>query len=72
VDPFEKRVFSAIHKSKIMPRNDGPFEPLERVNNNADKVNLPGEYGILGTFNVPNLSPYLEDDHVTNLRVNSL
>ena len=54
-----------------MPRADGPFEILERVNNNAYKVNLPGDYGVSATFNVADLSSYLEDDHLSNLRANS-
>ena len=54
-----------------MPRADGPFEIVERVNNNAYKVDLPGDYGVSATFNVADLSPYLEDDHLANLRSNS-
>ena len=54
-----------------MPRADGPFEVLERINNNAYKIHLPGEYGISASFNVANLSPYLEDDTLENLRANS-
>jgi len=54
-----------------MPRADGPFESLERVNDNAYKVDLPGDYGVSATFNVADLSPYLEDDHLANLRANS-
>jgi len=54
-----------------MPRVNGPFEILERVNDNAYKVNLPGDYGVSATFNVADLSPYLEDDHIVNLRLNS-
>jgi len=54
-----------------MPRTDGPFEILERINDNAYKVNLPGDYGVSATCNVADLSPYLEDDHLSNLRANS-
>ena len=55
-----------------MPRADGPFEVLERVNDNAYKTDLPGDYGVSATFNVADLSPYLEDDYLSNLRSNSL
>ena len=41
-----------------MLRADGPFEVLERVSDNADKVNLPRDYGVSGTFNVVDLSPW--------------
>ena len=45
-----------------MPRGDGPFRVLEKINNNAYKIELPGEYGVSYTFNVSNLSPYLDID----------
>ena len=56
---------------KLMPRADGPFEILERVNDNAYKVNLFEDYGVSATFNVADLSLYLEDDHLAYLRANS-
>jgi len=45
-----------------MPRANGPFEVLEKANNNAYKIDLLGEYGISCTFNVADLKPYYEDD----------
>jgi len=68
---LRKERFPSKCKSKLMPRADGPFEVLERINNNAYKINLPWEYGVSATFNVVDLSPYLEDDTLENLRVNS-
>lgn len=51
-DPFpSKRPF------KLSPRSDGPFRIMEKVNNNAYKVELPGDYGVSATFNVADLSP---------------
>ena len=55
-----------------MPRADGPFEVLRRLNKNAYKVNLPGDYGVSCTFNVADLSPDLEDGHLVNFKANSL
>ena len=55
-----------------MPRADGPFEVLERINDNAYKVDLPGDCGVSATFNVADLSPYLVDDYLEDLRANSL
>jgi len=69
---LRKERFPTKRKTKLMPRADGPFEVLERINDNAYKVNLPGEYGVSATFNVADLSPYLEDDYLDNLRANSL
>jgi len=54
-----------------MLRVDRPFEILERVNDNAYKVNFPRDYGVLATFNVADFSPYLKGDHLANLKANS-
>ena len=41
-------------------RNDfltnDPFQVLERINDNAFKIDLPGEYGVSATFNVADLT----------------
>jgi len=55
-----------------MPGSDGPLEVLEWVNDNADKANLLADYGVSATFNVADSSPYLEGDHLVNLKANSL
>jgi len=56
-----------------MPRGDGPFPVIERLNDNAYKVALPPEYQVHNTFNVCNLSPFptVGDDDPSNLRTNS-
>ena len=54
-----------------MPRADGSFEVLAKVNDNAYKIDLPGEYGVSCTFNVADLKPYFEDDKLENSRENS-
>ena len=69
---LRKERFPAKRKNKLMPRADGPFEVLERINDSAYKVDLPGDYGVLATFNVTDLQPYEEDDHLSNLRANSI
>ena len=45
-----------------MPRANGPFQIVEKVNDNAYKIELPGNYNVSATFNVQDLSPYLEDN----------
>jgi len=43
------------------------FISYHRINNNAYKVNLPGEYSVSATFNVSNLSLFdVNDDSMTN------
>ncbi|GJZ20650.1 hypothetical protein Tco_0557240 [Tanacetum coccineum] len=54
-----------------MPRGDGSYKVLERIENNAYKLELPGDSKISATFNVGDLSPYFEDDPLEDLRTNS-
>ena len=54
---MRKERFPAHKQSKLHPRGDGPFQVLERINDNAYKLDLPCEYNISATFNVSNLSP---------------
>jgi len=68
---LRKKRFPSKRKSKFMRRADRPFKVLERLNDNTYKVNLPRDYGVLATFDVADLSPYLDDDHLVNLRANS-
>ena len=53
-----KERFPAHRKTKLHPRRDGPFQILEKINDKAYKVDLPGEYNISATFNVSDLSPF--------------
>uniref|UniRef100_A0A2N9G8V9 CCHC-type domain-containing protein n=1 Tax=Fagus sylvatica TaxID=28930 RepID=A0A2N9G8V9_FAGSY len=53
-----KERFSAHRKTKLHPRGDGPFQILEKINDNAHKVDLPGEYKVSATFTVSDLSPF--------------
>ena len=50
--------FPTQRKSKLLPRGDGPFQVLERINDNAYKLDLPKEYNVSATFNVSDLSPF--------------
>ncbi|KAH7511103.1 hypothetical protein FEM48_ZijujUnG0048700 [Ziziphus jujuba var. spinosa] len=59
---LRKERFPKQRKSKLMPRGDGPFQVLERINENAYKLNLPGEYNVSATFNVAGLSPFAASD----------
>jgi hypothetical protein len=53
---MHKEWFPNHRKSKLQPRGYGPLQVLERINDNAYKVNLTGEYGVSATFNVADLT----------------
>ncbi|XP_028764585.1 uncharacterized protein LOC114722675, partial [Neltuma alba] len=55
---MRKERFPAQRKSKLAPRGDGPFQVLERINDNAYKIDLLGKYNVSATFNVADLSPF--------------
>ena len=42
---LRKDRFPSQRKSKLQPRGDGPFKVLERINDNAYKIDLPSEMG---------------------------
>ncbi|PHT84388.1 hypothetical protein T459_12831 [Capsicum annuum] len=71
---LRKHRFPSQRKTKLIPRGDGPFQVLERINDNAYKIDLPPEYQVHNTFNMCDLSPIatVEDEHPPNLRTNSL
>jgi len=50
-----------------MPRGDGLFQIIEKINDNAYKVDLPGEYDVSAIFNVADLSLFdVGDDSRSN------
>lgn len=70
---LRKEQFPSKRGSKILSRSDGPFEIIEKVTDNAYKVDLSDEYGVSATFNVTDLSPYFdENDELPSLRTTSL
>jgi len=54
-------------RSKFMPREDEPFQIIEKINDSAYKMKLPSEYSVSATFNVSDLSLFNVGD---NLREN--
>jgi hypothetical protein len=47
-----------------MPRANGLFKVIEKINENTYKLDLPADFGVSLTFNIADLKPYLgeEDD----------
>ena len=64
---IRKERFPEQRRSKLMPREDGPFQIIERFNGNAYKVDLPDKYGVSAILNVADLSLFdLGDDSRSN------
>jgi len=68
---LRKERFPSKRKTKLMPRAGGRFDVLERVNDNAYRVDLPGDYGVSTTFNFADLKAYHEGDYLADLRIKS-
>jgi len=52
---LRKDRFPQQRKSKLLQRVDGPFRVLEKINDNAYKIDLPASYGVCNSFNVADL-----------------
>ena len=64
---LRKERFASQRKSKLQPRRDGPFQVLERINDNAYKIDLPSHYSnVSATFNVADLTLFDVGDSRTN------
>ncbi|WVZ52045.1 hypothetical protein U9M48_003140 [Paspalum notatum var. saurae] len=69
---LRKERFSDLSKSKLMPRAAGPFKVLEKINDNAYKLELPADFGVSPTFNIADLKPYLGKEDELASRTTSL
>jgi len=67
---FRKERFPSQRKTKLHARGDGPFQVLERINNNAYKIDLPSDFSVSSTFNVADLSPFDVGDDFPDSRTN--
>ena len=56
---MRKDRFPELRKSKLMPRAASPYKIIEKINDNAYKLELPPEFGVSPTFNIVDLKPYL-------------
>jgi hypothetical protein len=59
---LRKDRFPELKKSKLMPRADDPFKIIEKINDNAYKLELPREFVISPTFNISDLRPYFGEE----------
>ena len=53
-----KDCFPTQRKSKLMPRGDGPFQVLKRININAYELDMPDTFLGSHTFNISDLTHF--------------
>jgi hypothetical protein len=69
---LRKDRFPELRKSKLMPRGAGPYKILEKINDNANKLELPPEFRVSPTFNIAALKPYLGEEDELESRTTPL
>jgi hypothetical protein len=69
---LRKDRFPELRKSKLMPRGAGPYKILEKINDNAYKLELPPEFRVSPTFNIADLKPYLGEEDELESRTTPL
>ena len=69
---LRKDRFPELRKSKLMPRAAGPYKIIEKINDNAYKLELPPEFGVSPTFNIVDLKPYLGEEDKLESRMTQI
>jgi hypothetical protein len=69
---LRKEWFPDLRKSKLMPRADGMFKVLKKINENAYKLDLSVDFGVSHTFNIIYLKPYLGEKDELELRMTQI
>jgi hypothetical protein len=54
--------FPKLRKSKLIPRADGPFKIIEKINDNAYKLELPPNFRVSHTFSILDLRSYMGEE----------
>jgi hypothetical protein len=69
---LRKERFPNLRQSKLMPRANGPFKVLKRINENAYKLDLPTDFRVSATFNIAYLKPYLGEEDELGFRMTQM
>jgi hypothetical protein len=69
---LRKERFPNLRKSKLMPRADGLFKVLDRISENAYKLDLPTDFGVSHIFNIADLKPYLGEEDELESRMTQM
>jgi hypothetical protein len=59
---LRKYHFPELRKSKLMSHAAGPFKILEKMNDNASRLELLADFGVSPMFNFSDLRPYLDEE----------
>lgn len=59
---LRKERFAQRRGNKLSNKDDGPFRVIERINDNAYRIELPEEYGVHATFNIADLKLFERAD----------
>jgi hypothetical protein len=69
---LRKDRFPDLRKSKFLPRANGPFKVVAKINDNAYKLELTTDFGVSPTFNIADLKPYLGEEHELESRMTQM
>ncbi|WVZ63902.1 hypothetical protein U9M48_013496 [Paspalum notatum var. saurae] len=69
---LRKEHFPDLRKSKLMPCVAGPFKVLQKINDNAYKLELSADFRVSPTFNIADLKPYLGEEDELASRMTTL
>jgi hypothetical protein len=69
---LRKERFPDLRKSKLMSGPNGSFKVLEKINENAHKLDLPTNFGVSPTFNIANTKPYLGEEDELESRMTQM
>jgi hypothetical protein len=59
---MRKYHFPELRKSRLMSRAADPFKILEKINDNASRLELPVDFVVSPMFNFSDLLPYLDEE----------
>jgi hypothetical protein len=69
---LRKERFPDLRKSKLLPKADGAFKVLKKINENAYKLDLPADFGVSPTFNIVDLKLYLGEEDELESRMTQM
>jgi hypothetical protein len=69
---LRKERFPDLRKSKLMPRADGLFKVLRKINENAYKLDLPIDFVVSHIFNIADLKLYLGEEDELESRMTQM